>query len=223
MDQRAFELRMTGQRSRLRVSPEQLLQRIERSPYGPRSKEILRQHVTSESTGQVGFALFDCPPVIVRGSGALVWDADGKEYVDMLAGFSVSNVGHCHPAIVAAVNDQAGKLLHYFDLPNEPRERLAGRLAALAPGDRAKRVAFGVTGADAVELAIRLGPGQCAADLRADHLRRDRGLVGPRRARRDVCRDRAVVGGSERHLGPVRVPTAGQARRGHRRLLPAAA
>jgi 4-aminobutyrate aminotransferase len=156
VDQRAFELRMTDQRSRLRVSPEQLLQRVERSPYGPRSKEILRQHVTSESTGQVGFALFDCPPAIVRGSGALVWDADGKEYVDMLAGFSVSNVGHCHPAIVAAVNDQASRLMHYFDLPNEPRERLAGRLAALAPGDHAKRVVFGVTGADSVELAIRL-------------------------------------------------------------------
>jgi 4-aminobutyrate aminotransferase len=156
VDQRAFELRMTGQRDRLRVSPEQLLQRVERSPYGPRSKEILRQNVASESTGQVGFALFDCPPAIVRGSGALVWDADGKEYVDMLAGFSVSNVGHCHPAIVAAVSDQASKLLHYFDLPNGPRERLAGRLAALAPGDHAKRVAFGVTGADAVELAIRL-------------------------------------------------------------------
>jgi 4-aminobutyrate aminotransferase len=156
VDQRAFELRMTGQRDRLRVSPEQLLQRVERSPYGPRSKEILRQNVTSESTGQVGFALFDCPPAIVRGSGALVWDADGKEYVDMLAGFSVSNVGHCHPAVVAAVSDQASKLLHYFDLPNEPREQLAGRLAALAPGDQAKRVVFGVTGADAVELAIRL-------------------------------------------------------------------
>jgi 4-aminobutyrate aminotransferase len=156
VDQRAFELRMTSQRDRLRVSPEQLLQRVERSPYGPQSKEILRQHVANESTGQVGFALFDCPPVIVRGSGAQVWDADGKEYVDMLAGFSVSNVGHCHPAIVAAISDQASKLMHYFDLPNEPRERLAGRLAALAPGDDGKRVVFGVTGADAVELAIRL-------------------------------------------------------------------
>jgi 4-aminobutyrate aminotransferase len=156
VDQRAFELRMTSQRDRLRASPDELLERVERSPYGPRSKEILRQHVTSESTGQVGFALFDCPPVIVRGSGAQVWDADGKEYVDMLAGFSVSNVGHCHPAIVAAINDQAAKLLHYFDLPNEPREQLASRLAAMAPGDHAKRVVFGVTGADAVELAIRL-------------------------------------------------------------------
>jgi 4-aminobutyrate aminotransferase-like enzyme len=68
-----------------------------------------------------------CPPAIVRGNGALVWDADGKEYVDMLAGFSVSNTGHCHPAVTAALAMQAGRLLHYFDLPGEPRERLAGR------------------------------------------------------------------------------------------------
>ena len=66
---------------------------------GSKSKEILREQVRSESTGQVGFALSDCPPAIVRGQGARVWDADGKEYVDMLAGFSVSNVGHCHPAV----------------------------------------------------------------------------------------------------------------------------
>ena len=156
MDQRAFGSRLVQQREHLHTTPEQLLQRVERSGYGPKSKELLREHVRNESTGQVGFALFDCPPAIVRGDGALVWDADGQEYVDMLAGFSVSNVGHSHPAVVQAVAEQAGRLMHYFDLPNEPRERLAARLAALAPGDGAKRVVFGTTGADAVDLAIRL-------------------------------------------------------------------
>ena len=156
MDQRAFSHRLVQQRQRMHTSPEQLLERVERSPFGPASREILREQVRSESTGQVGFALFDCPPAIVRGNGALVWDADGKEYVDMLAGFSVSNVGHCHPAVTAALAMQAGRLLHYFDLPGEPRERLATRLAALAPGERRRRVVFGTTGADAAELAIRL-------------------------------------------------------------------
>ena len=156
MDQRAFGNRLIEQRARLHTSPEQLLERVERSGYGPKSMDILREYVRHESTGQVGFALFDCPPAIVRGSGALVWDADGREYVDMLAGFSVSNVGHCHPAVVSAVGEQAGRLMHYFDLPNEPREELAARLAGLAPGVHDKRVIFGVTGADAVELAIRL-------------------------------------------------------------------
>jgi 4-aminobutyrate aminotransferase len=156
VDQRAFNHRLIQQRAQLHVSPEQLLERVERSGYGPKSKEILREYVRNESTGQVGFALFDCPPAIVRGEGARVWDADGKEYVDMLAGFSVSNVGHCHPALTKAVASQAGRLMHYFDLPGEPRERLAARLATLAPGPSAKRVVFGTTGADAVELAIRL-------------------------------------------------------------------
>jgi len=123
VDQRAFGNRLIQQRERLHASPGQLLERVERSGYGPKSKEILREHVRNESTGQVGFALFDCPPAIVRGDGARVWDADGREYVDMLAGFSVSNAGHCHPAVVRAVTEQAGQLMHYFDLPNAPRER----------------------------------------------------------------------------------------------------
>src|SRR5439155_4715470 len=151
MDERSFERRVIEQRRAMRASPEELLERVERSPYGPKSKEILRAQVEHESTGQVGFALFDCPPAIVRGEGARVWDADGKEYIDMLAGFSVSNVGHTHPEVVSAIRDQAGELLHYFDLPNPPRERLAARLAAMAPGEGRTRVVFGVTGADAID------------------------------------------------------------------------
>ena len=150
MDERSFERRVIEQRRAMRASPEELLERVERSPYGPKSKEILHEMVAHESTGQVGFALFDCPPAIVRGKGARVWDADDKEYVDMLAGFSVSNLGHGHSAVLEAVRSQAEKLVHYFDLPNEPRERLAGRLAELAPGEGKKRVVFGATGADAI-------------------------------------------------------------------------
>jgi 4-aminobutyrate aminotransferase-like enzyme len=156
MDKRGFDERVIEQRRSMSASPQDLLARVERSPYGPRSKEILRGMVEHESTGQVGFALFDCPPAIVRGEGATVWDADGKEYVDMLAGFSVSNLGHGDPHVGAAIERQARELVHYFDLPNEPRERLAARLAALAPGENAKRVVFGVTGADAIDLAIKL-------------------------------------------------------------------
>lgn len=155
MDERSFEHRITAQRRAMLATPEQLLERVERSPFGPKSKEILRRHVEHESTGQVGFALFECPPAIVRGDGAVVYDADGKEYVDMLAGFSVANLGHGRPEVLAAVREQSERLVHYFDLPNEPRETLAARLTSLAPGDGAKRVVFGVTGADAIELAIK--------------------------------------------------------------------
>lgn len=155
MDQRSFEHRVVSQRQAMRAAPEELLARVEASPFGPKSKEILRRYVQHESTGQVGFALFECPPAIVRGEGAVVYDADGKEYLDMLAGFSVSNLGHGRPEVLDALREQSVLLLHYFDLPNEPRERLAERLAELAPGDHPKRVVFGVTGADAIELAIK--------------------------------------------------------------------
>jgi 4-aminobutyrate aminotransferase-like enzyme len=155
MDQRSFEHRVVSQRRAMRATAEELLARVEASPFGPKSKEILRRHVQHESTGQVGFALFECPPAIVRGEGALVYDADDKEYVDMLAGFSVSNLGHGRREVLQALREQSELLLHYFDLPNDPRERLAERLAALAPGDQPKRVVFGVTGADAIELAIK--------------------------------------------------------------------
>ena len=155
MDKRSFEYRVAAQRKALHASPESLLERVERSPFGPRSKAILRQHVMNESTGQVGFALFDCPPAIVRGEGAVVYDADDKPYIDMLAGFSVSNLGHGRPEVLDAIRDQSSRLVHYFDLPNEPRVRLAARLAELAPGRGEKRVVFGVTGADAIDLAIK--------------------------------------------------------------------
>jgi 4-aminobutyrate aminotransferase len=152
----SFERRVLEQRRKMHVSPHQLLERVEQSPYGPKSKALLQKMVENESTGLVGFSLFPCPPAIVRGKGAVVYDADGKEYIDMLAGFSASNVGHAHPDIVSAISRQAGELIHYFDLPNLPREELAQRLAALAPGDSKKRVLFGVTGADSIDLAIKL-------------------------------------------------------------------
>src|ERR687886_2060917 len=107
MAKRGFEERVMHQREKMRASPESLLERVERSPYGPKSKEILRRMVDHESTGPVGFALFDCPPAIVRGEGARVWDADGKEYVDMLAGFGVSNLGHGHPRVLEALREQS--------------------------------------------------------------------------------------------------------------------
>ena len=155
MDKRSFEHRVATQRGAMHASPEQLLERVERSPFGPKSKELLRRYVEHESTGQVGFALFECPPAIVRGEGAAVYDADGKEYLDMLAGFSVSNLGHGQPEVLDAIRAQSERLVHYFDLPNDPRERLAEQLAALAPGEGRKRVVFGVTGGDAIELAIK--------------------------------------------------------------------
>src|SRR6202043_1381208 len=51
------------------------------------------------------------PVAFVRGEGARLWDSDGVEYLDFLAGISVSSVGHCHPAVVAAIREQAASLI----------------------------------------------------------------------------------------------------------------
>ena len=67
--------------------------------------------------------------VVVKGSGCNIWDAEGKKYLDFAAGISVSNLGHCHPAITKAIRQQAGKLVHISNLYlNEIQPKLAEKL-----------------------------------------------------------------------------------------------
>jgi acetylornithine/N-succinyldiaminopimelate aminotransferase len=94
------------------------------------------------------------PVQFVRGSGVRLWDADGNEYLDFLAGISVLNVGHCHPKIVAAVQEQAATLTHVTNLYyTEPAMRLSGRLAQSSLGGK---VFLCNSGAEANEAAIKL-------------------------------------------------------------------
>ena len=70
------------------------------------------------------------PVEFVRGEGALLWDSEGKQYLDFLTGISVCSVGHCHPAVVEAVREQAGRLVHTSNLfYTEPMVRLAEGVA----------------------------------------------------------------------------------------------
>jgi acetylornithine/N-succinyldiaminopimelate aminotransferase len=93
------------------------------------------------------------PVEFVRGEGARLWDSDGNEYLDFLAGISVSSVGHCHPAVVAAIREQAGRLLHVGNLYyTEPMAVLARRLAESSLGGK---VFFTNSGTEAVEAAIK--------------------------------------------------------------------
>ena len=94
------------------------------------------------------------PVEFVRGEGARLWDHEGNEYLDFLAGISVSSVGHCHPAVVAAVREQAGRLMHASNLfHSEPQAQLARRLAE---GSLGGKVFFANSGAEANEAAIKL-------------------------------------------------------------------
>ncbi len=93
------------------------------------------------------------PVEFARGEGARLWDSDGIEYLDFLAGISVSSVGHCHPAVVAAIREQAGRLLHVGNLYyTEPMSTLARRLAESSLGGK---VFFTNSGAEAVEAALK--------------------------------------------------------------------
>jgi acetylornithine/N-succinyldiaminopimelate aminotransferase len=94
------------------------------------------------------------PVEFVRAEGALVWDAEGKEHLDFLAGISVCSVGHCHPAVVEAVREQAGRLMHTSNLfYTAPMVRLAERLSESSLGGR---VFFSNSGAEANECAIKV-------------------------------------------------------------------
>jgi acetylornithine aminotransferase len=118
---------------------------------------------------EVMLPTYAVPPLtLVRGSGAVVWDDEGREYVDLVAGIAVNALGHAHPAVVEAVTSQVATLGHTSNLvANEPSVRLAERLLALT--GRAGRVFLANSGAEANEAAFKMArrtgrPGVVAAD-----------------------------------------------------------
>jgi acetylornithine aminotransferase len=95
------------------------------------------------------------PAAISHGAGCRVWDADGREYLDLIAGIAVSSLGHAHPALVEAVTRQVARVAHTSNLFLHEREiELAERLLALLGADG--RVFFSNSGAEANEAAIKL-------------------------------------------------------------------
>ena len=94
------------------------------------------------------------PIVPVRGKGCELWDADGKRYLDFLAGVAVNNLGHCHPKVVAALQKQAAELIHCSNYYNIPQQiELAELLCTHSFADKAF---FCNSGAEANEAAIKL-------------------------------------------------------------------
>jgi 4-aminobutyrate aminotransferase len=121
---------------------------------GPRATAIIerdQRHVSPSYTR--------CYPLVVdRGEGAMIIDADGNRFLDFNAGIAVVATGHCHPRVVAAVQEQAARLIHMSgtDFYYEGMADLAEKLATLAPGSVERRISFGNSGAEAVEGAIKL-------------------------------------------------------------------
>src|SRR5688572_21827173 len=94
------------------------------------------------------------PLTIVRGAGSTVWDEHGQAYLDCAAAYGVANLGHCHPRIVAAIQEQAGQLLSCPEtLYNDQRALLLRELAEVLPAGL-DRIFLSNSGAEAVEAAL---------------------------------------------------------------------
>src|SRR5213075_3493608 len=139
---------------------------------GPNAKRILagdEKYISPSYTRSY-------PMVAKSGRGIVVTDVDGNEFYDFSAGIAVTSTGHCHPEVVAAIQKQAGELIHMSgtDFYYENMVQLAERLSSLAPGGGPRRVYFGNSGTEAIEAALKLaryhtGRGQFIAFVGAFH------------------------------------------------------
>jgi acetylornithine/N-succinyldiaminopimelate aminotransferase len=94
------------------------------------------------------------PLTLVRGEGAYVWDDEGKKYIDALAGIAVNSLGHCHPKVVAAIQEQVEQLMHVSNFYyNEPQAKLLELLSELSGFDRGF---FCNSGGEAMEAALKV-------------------------------------------------------------------
>ena len=119
-----------------------------------RSQELLEKRNRHVPQGP-----FNTTPAFIKEArGAIMVDVDGRELIDFAGGIGVNNVGHCHPKVVAAIQDQAAKCIHtcFHVAMYEPYVELAERLNGLAPGDDAKMTLFANSGAEAVENAVKV-------------------------------------------------------------------
>jgi 4-aminobutyrate aminotransferase len=98
------------------------------------------------------------PFVMDHGLGARVWDVDGNEYIDFASGIATNSTGHCHPAVVQAITEQAQKFIHIAgtDYYYEVQVRLAEKLAEIAPFREEARVFLGNSGAETIEAAVKM-------------------------------------------------------------------
>ena len=114
-------------------------------------RQLFLQHVAQTSPAPLAID-------VVKASGCTLWDADGKTYTDLIAGISVCNIGHCHPAVVQAVKEQAETYMHllvYGELVQTPQVAYAELLANHLPASL-DSVYFTNSGAEATEGAMKL-------------------------------------------------------------------
>ncbi|WP_106526870.1 aspartate aminotransferase family protein [Chitinophaga niastensis] len=115
------------------------------------NRQLFLQHVAQTSDAPLALE-------IVKAEGMYMWDVNGKRYLDLIAGISVCNVGHCHPAVVKAIQDQAQQYMHllvYGEFVQSPQVTFASLLTQHLP-ENLDCVYFTNSGAEAVEGAMKL-------------------------------------------------------------------
>ena len=128
--------------------------RIKTALPGPNAMRVLdgdKQYISPSYTRSY-------PMVAKRGKGIVVTDVDGNEFFDFSAGIAVTSTGHCHPHVVAAIEKQAGELIHMSgtDFYYENMVTLAERLSAIAPMPGPHKIYYGNSGTEAIECALKL-------------------------------------------------------------------
>src|SRR5690348_15061005 len=121
---------------------------------GPNAKRVLQEDAKYISPSYTR----SYPLVAKRGRGIVVEDVDGNEFFDFSAGIAVTSTGHCHPEVVAAIQKQAGELIHMSgtDFYYESMPILAERLSKIAPIAGTLKFYYGNSGTEAVESALKL-------------------------------------------------------------------
>jgi len=120
-----------------------------------KNREGLMSFLEEEHPGDVLFTKWDYPQIIKKGKGNKIWDVDGKEYIDCISGMSTMNIGHGDQRVADVLQKQYMELDNWFDFPTPERIKLVKKLIEITPGDYKKRVRLGLSGSDAVEVAIR--------------------------------------------------------------------
>eukprot|EP01035_Chromulina_nebulosa_P063761 gene63761-87206_t len=115
------------------------------------NRQLFLQHVAQTSPSPIGLE-------IVKARGCSMWDTDGKEYTDLISGFSVMNIGHSNPFVVDAIKNQVDEYMHlmvYGEIVQSPQVAYARKLTGLLP-DNLDCVYFTNSGTEATEGAMKL-------------------------------------------------------------------
>lgn len=152
---KGFNEHILQKREKIKLTDQKVKERIDTSPFGSKTKDLLKRWSEVESYGCSSMGIFDVTPMIVRAKGSRLYDKDDKEYIDLINGFSVSNLGQCNEEIGKIIKEQADRLVHFFDFPHEERVKLSEKLTANSKIKDKTRVMYGVTGSEGIELAVR--------------------------------------------------------------------